>query len=243
MEQKNHGLRVIPLSGAETVGLNSYIVEYNEDIFLIDYGVTFPAGETYGVDYLLPPIEWLKANKHRIKAIIVTHAHLDHIGGIPFVIDELGYPPVYGSPFSVEFLKEKLAEVKKDKQAKLFVTNKDDVLRFGAVSVSFFHVTHSIPQAYGVCVETPEGRVVYTGDYKLDEHPINQIPTEMGKIEALGKKGVLVALLDSTNAYEPGKSKSETEILENLIDVIKKAEGRVIIATFSSLCYPIRGPY
>ncbi len=240
-KEKNVGLRVIPLSGAETVGLNSYIVEYNDDIFVVDYGVTFPAGESYGVDYLLPPIDWLKENKHRIKAIIVTHAHLDHIGGIPFVIDELGYPPVYGSPFSIEYLKEKLIEVKKDKQAKLTVTSKDDILKFGDISVSFFHVTHSIPQSYGVCFETPEGRVVYTGDYKLDDHPINEGPTEMNKIQELGRKGVLVALADSTNAYEPGKSKSETEILETLVDVIRKAEGRVIIATFSSLVTRLGG--
>lgn len=240
-EIKNTGLRVIPLSGAETVGLNSYVVEYNDEIFLIDYGVTFPAGESYGVDYLLPPIEWLKENKKRIKAIIVTHAHLDHIGGIPFVIDELGYPPVYASPFSIEYLKEKLVEAKKDKHAKLYVTGKDDILKFGSVTVSFFHVTHSIPQSYGVCIETPEGRVVYTGDYKLDDNPINEKPTEMNKVEELGRKGVLVALADSTNAFEPGKSKSETEILENLMEVIRKAQGRVIIATFSSLVTRLGG--
>lgn len=240
-ETKNKGLRVIPLSGAETVGLNSYVVEYDDDIFVIDYGVTFPAGESYGVDYLLPPLEWLKQNKKRIKAIIVTHAHLDHIGGIPFVIDELGYPPVYGSPFSIEYLKEKLVEARKDKNTKLFVTGKDDVLTFGNIKVSFFHVTHSIPQAYGVCIETPEGRVVYTGDYKLDPHPINQQPTEMHKIEELGRKGVLVALADSTNAFEPGKSKSESEILDNLMDIIRNAKGRTIIATFSSLVTRLGG--
>ncbi|MCC7304523.1 ribonuclease J [bacterium] len=240
-ENINKGLRVIPLSGAETVGLNSYVIEYNDDIFIVDYGVTFPAGESYGVEYLLPPIDWLKQNKHRIKAIIVTHAHMDHIGGIPFVLDELGYPPVYGSPFSVEFLKEKLIEVKKDKNAKLHVTGKDDKLQFGAVTVSFFHVTHSIPQSYGVCFHTPQGRVVYTGDYKLDQRPINEQPTEMEKIRDLGEKGVLVALGDSTNAFEPGRSKSETEILETLMDVIKKAEGRVIIATFSSLVTRLGG--
>ncbi len=237
----NAPLKVIPLSGAETVGLNSYIVEYKNDIFIIDYGVTFPAGETYGVDYLLPPLEYLKANKDRIKAIIVTHAHLDHIGGIPFVIDILGYPPVYGSPFAVEFLKEKLAEVKKDKEATLKIVGKDDVVKFGEVSVSFVHVTHSIPQAYAVCLHTPEGRVFYTGDYKLDETPINQQPTEMNKIRELGDKGILVALLDSTNAYEPGKSKSESEILENLVTTIKNAKGRVIIAAFSSLVSRIAG--
>lgn len=233
-EKKNVGLRVIPLSGAETVGLNSYVIEYNDDIFVVDYGVTFPAGESFGIDYFLPPIAWLKANKHRIKAIIVTHAHLDHIGGIPFVIDELGYPPVYGSPFAMEFLSEKLVEAEKDKLTKLNKVGKDDVLKFGDVSVSFFHVTHSIPQSYGVCFETPEGRVVYTGDYKLDKAPINQPVTEMDKIRELGKKGVLVALLDSTNSYDDSVAPTETEILEQLVSIIKKATGRVIIAAFSS---------
>lgn len=240
-ENKKTGLRVIPLSGAETVGLNCYVIEYNDDIFVVDYGVTFPAGESYGVDYILPPLQWLQENKKRIKAIIVTHSHLDHIGGIPFVIDKLGYPPVYGSPFSMEFLKEKLTEVKKEKQTKLFVANENDVLTFGEVKISFIHVTHSIPQSYAVCFETPEGRVVYTGDYKLDPKPINQKPTDMKKIEDLGKKGVLVALVDSTNAFEPGKSLSETEILEELIEVIKNAQGRVIIAAFSSLVNRLGG--
>lgn len=238
---KHTGLRVIPLSGAETVGLNCYVIEYNDDIFVVDYGVTFPAGESYGIDYLLPPIDYLKENKDRIKAIILTHAHLDHVGGIPFVIDLLGYPPVYGSPFSIEFVKEKLIEAKKDKKTSLNVVAKDDILKFGDVSVSFFRVTHSIPQAYGVCFHTPEGRVVYTGDYKFDDHPIHEEPSEIGKIEELGKKGVLVALLDSTNAYEPGKSVSETEILKNLIEVIRSAKGRVIIAAFSSLVSRLAG--
>jgi len=234
-EIKNKGLRVIPLSGAETIGLNCYVVEYNDDIFVVDYGVTFPDGETYGIEYILPPLAYLLENKHRIKAIIMTHAHLDHVGGIPFVLDKLGYPPIYGSPFAVEFVKDKLAEARKDKQAKLYTVAKDDILKFGDVQISFFHVTHSIPQAYGVCFHTPEGRVVYTGDYKLDETPINDIPTEMGKIKELGRKGVLVALLDSTNAFEKGKSNSELYIRDVLEEQIRKAPGRVIVATFSSL--------
>jgi len=233
--KKSSGLKVIPLSGAETVGLNCYVVEYNDDLFIVDYGVTFPDGETYGIEYILPPLQYLIENKKRIKAIIMTHAHLDHVGGIPFVLDKLGYPPLYGSPFAVEFVKEKLVEARKDRQAKLTVVAKDDVLKFGEVQVSFFHVTHSIPQAYGVCFHTPEGRVVYTGDYKLDPTPINDIPTEMEKIKDLGKKGVLVALLDSTNSFQPGASLSESYIRDVLEEQIKKAPGRVIVATFSSL--------
>lgn len=234
-------VKVVTLSGVEGIGRNCYVVEYKEDIFIIDYGMTFPEGDGYGVDYILPDYQWLMENKHRIKALIVTHAHLDHVGGIPFVIEKLGFPPIYGSPFAIEFVADKLKEHNLDHLSKLNVVMENDVLNFGEVKASFFHVTHSIPQCYGVCLTTPEGRIVYTGDYKFDDSPLNEKPSNYAKIEELGKMGVLAAMLDSTNAYEAGQSKSETEILENLEEVIKQADGRVIIATFSSLVTRIAG--
>jgi ribonuclease J len=240
-EQKERDLKVITLSGVEVIGRNSYVVQYKDDIYVVDYGLTFPDGEGYGVDYLLPDYHWLQKNKDHIKGIIVTHAHLDHVGGLPFVIEQLGFPPIYASPFAIEFIREKFKEHGLHKKTQFFPVSEQDVIRKGPVSISFFHVTHSIPQCYGVCFETPEGRVVYTGDYKFDDHPLNEKPSNYKKIEEIGKKGVLVALLDSTNAFEAGKSKSETEILGVLEDVILKAEGRVIIATFSSLVTRIAG--
>jgi ribonuclease J len=240
-ERPNKKLKVITLSGVEGIGRNCYVVQYKDDIFIIDYGMTFPEGEGFGVDYILPDYHWLMENKHKIKALIVTHAHLDHVGGIPYVIEKLGYPPIYSSPFGVEFIRDKLKETGADKFAKFHTVEEKDVINFGEVKASFFHVTHSIPQCYGVCLHTPEGRVVYTGDYKLDDNPINEKPSNYDKITDLGKQGVLVALMDSTNAFEAGKSKSEMEILAVLEDIIREAQGRVIIATFSSLVTRMAG--
>jgi len=242
MNNIENNLKVITLSGVEGIGRNSYVVQYKEDIYIIDYGMTFPEGDGYGVDYILPDYQWLMKNKEKIKGLIVTHAHLDHVGGIPFVLDKLGFPKIYASPFAVEFIKEKLKETKYGDKATYQVVSENDIVPFGnGVSASFFHVTHSIPQCYGVCIHTPEGKIVYTGDYKIDETPLNEKPTDLAKIEKLGKEGVLAAMLDSTNSYEAGKSKSETEILAVLEETIKNAEGRVIIATFSSLVTRISG--
>jgi len=239
--EKNVGLRVMPFAGAETVGLNAYIVQYDDDIFIIDYGVTFSDWDTLGIEYILPPLKWLEKNKKKIKAIIVTHAHYDHIGGISFVLDRLGNPPIYGSNFAMEFLKGKLKESKKLQGARLNVVGENDIISFGKVKVGFVHVTHSIPQSYSVYLDTPEGRVFYSGDYKLDKTPIKEKPTDMAKIRRLGKEGVLVALLDSTNAFDPGVSKSESEVIETLKKDIRGTHGRVIIATFSSLVTRLSG--
>jgi len=242
MNNSENNLKVITLSGVEGIGRNSYVVQYKEDIYIIDYGMTFPEGTGFGVDYILPDYHWLEKNKAKIKGLIVTHAHLDHVGGIPFVLEKLGFPKIYASPFAVEFIKEKMKEIPNGDRAKYQAVSEEDIVSFGNnVSVSFFHVTHSIPQCYGVCLHTPEGRIVYTGDYKIDETPLNEKPTNLEKIKRLGQEGVLAAMLDSTNAFESGRSKSETEILEVLEQTIKDAEGRVIIATFSSLVTRIAG--
>lgn len=240
-KEDGRNLKVITLGGVEVIGRNSYIVEYKDDLYVIDYGMSFPEGDGYGVDYILPDYHWLVKNKHRIKAIIITHAHLDHVGGIPFILDKLDFPPLYASPFAIEFIKEKLKEKRHVKPAKLFPVSENDVINSGEVKIQFFHVTHSIPQCYGVSVDTPEGRIVYSGDYKFDDTPLNEKPSNYEKIAKLGREGVLAALLDSTNAYEPGKSKSETEIMGVLEDTIKKAEGRIIVATFSSLVTRLAG--
>lgn len=237
----NDKLRVITLSGVEEIGRNAYIVQYEDEMILIDYGIGFPEGEGYGVDYILPDYEWLAKHHKNLKGIFVTHAHLDHVGGIALVLDKLGYPTIYGSPFAVEFLKNKLKEVGKLEKAKFVVVDADKKLNVGNFAIETFHITHSIPQAYGLAIKTPEGTIVYTGDYKFDDAPINDKPSSYSAIEKIGKEGVLCALLDSTNASEPGKSKSETEIMKSLEDIIVKAKGRVVIATFSSLVTRLAG--
>ncbi len=229
-------IKVITLSGVNTIGRNAYVIEKNNRLLVVDYGLGFPDVGVFGVQGILPDVNWLIKNKKRIEGIVVTHAHMDHVGGIPYVLDLLGYPPIYGSRFAIEFIKEKLKEFKKHKEASFHSVVSGDNVKIGReFSVHFAHVTHSIPQCFAVAVDTSYGKVVYTGDFKFDSTPINDRPTDTDVLEKWRDAGILAALLDSTNVYEQGHSKSETSIVGVLEEIIAGASGRVIIGMFSSL--------
>lgn len=237
--RKGDKLRIIPLGGLEEVGKNSMVFEYKDDIVVVDMGLQFPEEDMLGIDYIIPDVTYLEERRKRVKGIIITHGHLDHIGGLAYVLPRLGFPPVYGTRLTLGLVKKQLEEHGILKQTKLEEITSKSVLKLGAFTAGFFRVNHSIPDGVGIYLKTPVGSVAHTGDFKFDAHPADDKPAEIGKMKALGRKRgldrVSILFSDSTNALNPGKTKSEKVIGESLDKVIGEAKGRIIIASFSSL--------
>lgn len=230
-----NGLKIIPIGGFEEVGKNMMVFEYGHDIMIVDMGFQFPTEDMLGIDYVLPDVSYLMDKKERIRGIFLTHGHLDHIGGIPYLLPKLGFPPVYGAPLTLGFVEKQLTEFKQTKQARLVKFDPKERLRVGAFEVSFFRVNHSIPDAVAIVIDTPVGRVVHTGDFKFDFTPADQRPADYQEIAMVGKKGVMVLVSDSTNSLEPGHTITEKVVAANLDHIIRTAKGRLIITSFSSL--------
>lgn len=229
-------LRIIPIGGLDEVGKNTMIFEYEDSIFLVDLGFQFPEADMLGVDYVIPDINYLKDKVDKIKGIVVTHGHLDHIGGIAYLLNKLGNPPIYAGKLTMGLITKQLEEHGLMQSANLRVVNfVTDQLVFGKMKVSFFRVTHSIPDSCGLFIETPAGSIVHTGDFKIDLSPAGaQLPPEFAKIAGFGEKNVTALMSDSTNATKPGHTMSEKKIGQTLEAIIKDATGRIIIASFSS---------
>ena len=199
-------------------------------------GLQFPEEDMLGVDYVIPDTSYLEANKKKIKGIIITHGHLDHIGGIPYILPKIDFPHVYATRLTKGLIDNRLKEFKLTRQAKVSAIDPKESLKLGSFKIDFFRVAHSIPDSVGVIVDTPEGKIVHTGDFKFDDSPAGIQPkADLDKIGALGSQNVLALLSDSTNALKPGHTMSEFEIGQNLESIIKEAQGRIIIASFSSL--------
>lgn len=230
-------LKIIPLGGVEeTGGKNCTIIEYKNDILIMDMGFMFPDESMPGIDYVLPDVSYLEQNKNKIRGLIVTHGHLDHIGAIPYIYERIGAPTIYGSPLSLGIIKSKLEEFGLDQRAKLSsVKIGEDVLQLGCFKVSTFRLTHSIPQSMGIVIDTPEGIVVNTGDYKFDHTPADNKPADFSSIAMIGARKPLVLLSDSTNIEKPGVSISEREIENSLLSIMEDANSRIFITTFSTL--------
>ncbi len=228
-------MRIIPIGGLEEVGKNSMVVENGEDILVVDMGFQFPEEEMLGVDYVIPDIGYLVQRKNRIRGILITHAHLDHIGAIPYVIEDLGFPTIYGSRLSMGLVKNILEKHNMTKRVTLKEVNNRDVYRFGSMSVDFFRVNHSIPDSLGLCIRSENGSMVHTGDFKFDFTPADGIESDIGKMAELGKAGVDIMFSDSTNALKPGHTLSEKTVGDNLAKAIRGVSGRLIIACFASL--------
>ena len=228
-------VKIIPLGGLNEVGKNMTAFEYEDDIIIVDMGLEFPSEDMYGIDYVIPDISYLEDNKRRIRGIVITHGHLDHIGGIPYILPKLDFPPIFATKLTIGLIKKRIDEFKQDRLAKLNVINPDLPLKLGKFLCTFFRVAHSIPDAVGVVVDTPVGKLVHTGDFKFDETPArNQAPADIAKMEALGHQNVLALFCESTNSLKPGHSMSERDVGITLTKIIKEATGRVIIASFSS---------
>lgn len=226
--------RIIPIGGLEEVGKNSMIFEHEKDIIVVDMGFEFPEDELFGVDYVIPDIQYLVKRKRRIKALIITHGHLDHIGALPYVLKDLGNPTIYASKLTSGLIKKHL-EKHKIKDASIKVIDVDRTYNFGAFKVDFFRVNHSIPDSLGLTVQSPDGRIVHTGDFKFDFTPADGIEADIGKITKIGKSGVDLLFSDSTNSTKPGHTMSEQVVAESLEKAIAAADGRIIIACFASL--------
>ncbi len=227
-------LRIMVLGGCEEVGRNCTLIEYKNDIVLVDMGLQFPEEDMPGVDYIIPNMSYLKGKEKNIRGVIITHGHYDHIGAIPHTVPNIGNPPIYALPMSAAIIKRRQEDFH-TRQLNVKITKVSDVLRLGNLTVSFFHINHSIPDAVGIVIDTPAGRVCHTGDWKFDFHPEGTEHADFQQIAALGKEGVLVLMGDSTNANHEGHQISEKVIGEELTSIIEKAPGRVIVGTFASL--------
>jgi len=227
-------LRVIPMGGVEEVGENMTVFEYGDDIIIIDMGLAFPDESMPGIDYIIPDTKWLEENKRRIRGVIITHGHLDHTGGIPYILPKLGDPPIYTMPLTAGFVKKRLEEFGLLGRAKINAMNINDVLKLGAFTITFFRVNHSFPDGVGLSIKTPVGTVVYATDWKFDHTPVDNKPAEFDKIAKIGGEGVLLLMSDSTNADQPGYSISERELSGTIDRVFSEAQGRIIFATFAT---------
>ncbi len=229
------GLKFYPLGGFEQIGRNCCVIEVDGDIYIVDLGLQFPDEDMPGIDYLVPDLSCFKGRENRIKAVIFTHGHLDHIGAVQHVLPQIHFPPCFGTKLTMAFVKKRLDEEHLTSKAQLNTLAYRQKTRVGKVEIEFLRVTHSIPDSAAVAIHTPYGTIVHTGDFKFDLTPMNEPPADFQRLSELGDKGVLAIIADSTNALKPGNSKSEREISLTLRDLIRDAKGRVIISTFSSL--------
>jgi ribonuclease J len=230
----NNVLRVIPLGGVEEVGRNMTAVEFGNDIFILDCGFQFSEDETPGVDYILPNTGYLEEHRDKIRGLLISHGHLDHIGGIPYVIDRIGNPIIYTRRLTGRMIQKRQEEFAQTQPVQIREVEKDEVIKLGAATIRFFGVTHTVPDSMGIVIETPWGDVVFTGDIKLNHEngePSDEEKREFGKFK---DRKVLALLMDSTNVWQPGFSIPESNVYRTLEAIIKDSKGRLIIAMFAS---------
>lgn len=227
-------IRIIPLGGVEEVGKNMTAIEFGDDIIVIDMGFMFKDDDTPGIDYILPNTKYLEDRKDKIRGVIITHGHLDHIGGIPYIMDRIGNPPMYTRALSTIMIRKRQEEFPHLPALDIRVVEKEDTITMGKLKVRFFAVTHTIPDSMGIIIDTPYGSIVTPGDIKLDHY--DGVPTEAEEKEfaRFKNENVLLLMMDSTNVDNPGFSTPERVVHENLDNIIKNTKGRLVIGTFAS---------
>lgn len=224
---------IYALGGLGEVGKNMYCLESERKLIIIDAGVRFPGVEYPGVDYIVPDFTHLKNNRNKIRALFITHGHEDHIGGIPFLIQTVNIPVIYAPKLAAALIRNRLEEFKIQTQTKIVEYDSSSIVNIEDWQISFFRVTHSIPDSFGICVDTPEGRVVSTGDFKVDLTPVGP-DMELSRIAQMGIEGVDLLLSDSTNSENEGYTPSEKAVLNSIEEIFDTAPGRLIVSTFSS---------
>ena len=232
MESKKK-IKVIPLGGLGEVGKNITVIEYGEEIIVVDCGMTFPDSEMYGIDVVIPDVTYLVNNKERVKGFFITHGHEDHIGAIPYILKQVN-APIYATNLTVGLIKSKLEEHKMLDIVDLNVVNAGDTIALEKVKVEFIRTNHSIADSCALAIHTPLGIVVHTGDIKVDFTPVDGKVIDLQRLAKLGKQGVLLLMADSTNACHPGYTMSEKTVGETLDNLVSKGKGRIIVATFAS---------
>ena len=242
MENRNNKnprntLRVIPLGGMREIGKNMTALECGNEIIIIDCGMSFPDDEMYGIDIVIPDFTYLLENRKKIRGVIITHGHEDHIGAVPYLLEKLNVP-IYGTPLPLALIKRKLEE--HGLKGKLHTVKAGSKIRLGKFTVETIRTTHSVADAVALCIETPLGRVFHTGDFKIDYTPVDGEPIDLGKLAEIGKKGVLLLMSDSTNATRHGYTRSEKLVGDTLESLFAASRKRMIIATFSSNVHRIQ---
>jgi ribonuclease J len=227
-------LRIIPLGGLGEVGKNMMVYEYGKNILIVDTGIMFPDNDMLGIDYIIPDFEYIKKNKDLVRGIIITHGHMDHVGAISYVLEEVNVP-VYATPLTKGLIEVSLSEKGLLDKTSIQIVHAGEMVNIGPFEVEFFHVCHSIPDSVGLGITCPDGLIVHTGDYKFDPTPVDGWPTDFAKLAEFSGRGVLALLADSTNADKPGWTPSEMVINDSFDKVFRSAPGRIIVASFASL--------
>ena len=229
-------LKIVPLGGLGQVGKNIMALEYENDIIIMDMGFTFPGEDQPGIDLVVPDTHYLEERKHKIRGIIITHAHEDHVGGIPFILPKIP-APIYAAQFTVKFIERKLEEYKMDFKPELHIINQDnhEKIQLGVFNVEFIRITHSIPDACAIAVQTPVGTIVNTGDWRFEENPLDGKMSDKTRLKELGDAGVALLMCDSTNCENPGRTPTEREIVETIDEIlVRNYNRRAIISCFGS---------
>ncbi|MDA5107316.1 ribonuclease J [Brevibacillus thermoruber] len=239
MAKSKHSVLIFALGGVGEIGKNMYVVQCDDDIVVIDAGLKFPEEEMLGIDMVIPDITYLEEHRDKVRGIIITHGHEDHIGGLSYVLKHLNVP-VYATKLTLGLIEAKLKEAGILADTKRVLINSDSEIVLGKMKATFFRVNHSIPDSVGVCLETPEGYIVHTGDFKFDQTPVNNQQADLAKMAMIGDRGVLCLLSDSTNAERPGFTGSERAVGMAIKDVFSKARGRIIVSTFASNVHRIQ---
>ncbi len=229
----NNPISIYALGGLGEVGKNTYCFESENDLIIVDAGVKFPEDDLVGVDYVIPNYSHLKNNQAKIRALFITHGHEDHIGGIPFLVQAIKVPVIYAPKLAAALIKQKLEEKKSREKVNIIEYDENSRIVAGQFVVTFFRVTHSIPDSFGICIDTSEGRIVTTGDFKIDLTPVGP-DIELAKIANIGLEGVDLLMADSTNAEREGWTPSERNVIDSINEIFDRAPGRLIISTFSS---------
>ncbi len=230
---KKENLKIIPLGGILEIGKNITVFEYKDDIILVDCGLGFPEDDMLGVDLVIPDFSYLEKNKDKIRGLVITHGHEDHIGGIPYLLKQINVP-IYATKLTAGLIEHKLEEHKLLRSTKIKVVNPGQTVTLGCMKVEFIRITHSIPDACALAIHTPVGTVVHTGDFKIDYTPIDGEMVDFGRLAALGNKGVLALMSDSTNAERKGYTMSESTVGEIFDKLFLNCTKRIVVATFSS---------
>ncbi|MBH9579904.1 Zn-dependent hydrolase [Staphylococcus felis] len=233
VKKKNKNIRIIPLGGVGEIAKNMYIVEVDDEMFMLDAGLMFPEDEMLGVDIVIPDIQYVLEHKHKIKGIFLTHGHEHAIGAVSYVLEQID-APVYGSKLTIGLVKESLKARKIDKKIRYYVVNNESVMRFKGVNVTFFNTTHSIPDSLGVCIHTSYGAIVYTGEFKFDQSLHGHYAPDLKKMTEIGEAGVFALLSDSTEAEKPGYNTPENVIESHMFDAFTKVRGRLIVSCYAS---------